>query len=446
MGANNKINWLNIIINSEFQNYLDEESVKEISISSKSIREKLKPLIFNKLKISNSILDYSKKNIITDHYKYYHYSNFDNSACKDSNIHGTDSILNDFTVAFTGIKKFVKCLHFCDFNRPGLYIFPITGIFKNLIKLELGFNVMIPYSGFAKLGESLPNLNHVKLCAVLVKLPTEHLSPEDYIFPPNLKYLEIVNNNIISTSSISDPYKFLFDRDSSDLTIEFFKIPKVSLPSLNELVYFDSMRPDLGLKDFLEVNSNLESLSIRSSNLKSISTLTSLKKLKLDGEIIFNNSSQFPALKSLECLHIACDFESDWEITKRLCDMCENLSCIEFVSLYSIMNFQDLIDTELVPIVSNLPHLKVVKLDITIGDDSYLNFSKFSNIETLILISQDEVILNLNFINCKKLKKVVFESKNYEINTKEFKDKFGEYNNWKFKFSDLTIKGYKINE
>ncbi|KXN66680.1 hypothetical protein CONCODRAFT_73513 [Conidiobolus coronatus NRRL 28638] len=445
MDSNNKINWLNIIINTEFQSYVDENSIREISLSSKLIREKLKPLIFNKLKISSSNLEYCKNNIITEHYKYFHNSNFDDSFFEDSKLRGIDSILNDFTIALSCIKKFVNRLHFCDFNWPGVYIFPITGIFNNLIKLELGSNIMIPYSGFAKLGESLPNLNHVKLFAVLVKFPIEHFSSEDYVFPPNLKYLEITNNKIISTTSMSDPYKFLFNRDSSDLTIDFFKIPKVSIPSLKELVYYDSMRLDLGLKDFLEVNQNLESLSIRSSNLNSISTLSSLKNLKLDGEIRFNSSNQVPALKSLEHLHIVSDFESDWEDVNNLCSICTNLVRIDFNVLYSIMSSQDLIDSKLVPIVSNLPHLKVLKLDIYVGDNRYLNLANFSNIEKLILKSQYITILNLNFINCQKLNKVVLQSTSYEINTNEFREKFNCYKNWIFKFNKFTIRGYKIN-
>jgi hypothetical protein len=76
----------------------------------------------------------------------------------------------------------------------------------------------------------LPNLTHIKLLGVLYKLPAENFSANDYIFPPNLYYLEIIKIVVIGYSSFSDPYKFLIlgkDDDTVDMTFDFFELPKI---------------------------------------------------------------------------------------------------------------------------------------------------------------------------------------------------------------------------
>jgi hypothetical protein len=440
-----KVNWLNIITIKEFQIYLDTALVSEISLASKVVREKLMPLVFKNFKISNLNLNFSSNNIFTNHYRYFQTNEFDCSEFKDSANYSINAVINDFTIALRSIKKYAKSLHFFDFSRPGVYMFPVINVFNNLTRLQLGYNIMIPYSGFFKLGESLRNLTYIKLSADLLKLPNENFLPEDYIFPINLKHLEIIDSNIITTSRISDPYSFLFDRGSSNTVIDYFTLPKISIPSLTELVFYGSMTLDQGLEDFLEVNPDLESLSIRSANLKSIKTLSTLKTLKLDGSIRFNISDQIPALKSLKSIHIISLAANDLEYIMVLCSSCINLELVDLILFFTITDFQQFIDNILAPAVSNLARLKTLQLFVNVGDVTDLKLSKLYNIETLILRTQEYVIFNLDFISCIKLKKVVFKTSSYKINTKKYKDKFNNYKNWTFKFEEYTIKGYKIN-
>ncbi|KXN66412.1 hypothetical protein CONCODRAFT_73695 [Conidiobolus coronatus NRRL 28638] len=430
MYTNYKINWLNIIFISEFQSYLNTGTIKEISLLSKVAREKLKHLVFIKLKVSKSNLDYSKNNIIIESYKPPELKNYDSSVFEDSKYHGIDSVLNDFAIAVRDIKKFSKSLQFCSFGRPGIYLFPFISIFDNLTDLQLSRDVMIPHSGFVKLGESLINLTHIKLSACLYKLPTENFSPKDYIFPPNLKYLEIFDNRFFTISTISN-HKFIIQRDYADYLVDYFKLPKISIPSLRDLVFHFFIGIDLGLKDFLEVNPNLKSLSIRSYNLNFVEEL--------------NNSDQISILKYIEFFHIVVNMSENFEKIKKLCLVYTNLEGIHIEADCIAYNSEELMDSKLMPIISNLNHLKTLKLDITLKD-KYLNLTKLSNIEKLVLKTQDIVILNLDFINCKKLKKVVFNSNNFAVNTKEYRDKFNGYKNWIFKFSQFSIKGFKLNQ
>jgi hypothetical protein len=123
MYTNYKLNWLNVIINSEFQSYLNTTTIKEISLLSKVVREKLKPLVFIKLKISKSNLDYRKSSIIMEHYGHHSFHKNAFSALEGVNDHGINSVLNDFATAMKSIKKFVKNLQFCDFGGLELIYF-----------------------------------------------------------------------------------------------------------------------------------------------------------------------------------------------------------------------------------------------------------------------------------------------------------------------------------
>jgi hypothetical protein len=174
---------------------------------------------------------------------------------------------------------------------------------------------------------------------------------------------------------------------------------------LKELKFHYFVNFEVGLKAFLEVNPNLKSLSIQSYSLNFVNELS--------------NADKITFLKRLELLHIVVNMNKDFENIKKLCSICTNLEGIHIELGKVFQNSQELIDSKLVPIISGLKCLKTLEFDIIV-EDKNLNLAKFHNIETLILKTQDKVILNLDFIKCKKLKKVVFNSNNSNINTKEY--------------------------
>ncbi|KXN66679.1 hypothetical protein CONCODRAFT_11412 [Conidiobolus coronatus NRRL 28638] len=284
------------------------------------------------------------------------------------------------------------------------------------------------------------------IIALNFKLTTEIITPEDYVIPPNLNYLELMIGGVCSIDSIDDVYSFIRCASNAQYTITNYILPKLSVPSLKNLIFYSRNDSEDGLKDFLEVNPSLESLTIRSSSLNSISTLSSLKNLKLDGKIRFDNCNKISTLKSIQFLHIIDKLDENFEDIKKLCLNCSSLRGIHIEAVHIPHSSQKLVNSKLEAIVSNLPHLKKLNLNIILSDSRYLNLTKLSNIEVLILNTTDSLIFNLDFINCKKLNKVVFYSGNYKINTKEFREKFNSYKNWVFKFSNLTIRGFKINK
>jgi hypothetical protein len=48
---NKNINWLNIILNTKFQNTVQLRTLVEVSMVSRIAREKLKPLVFKRIRI-----------------------------------------------------------------------------------------------------------------------------------------------------------------------------------------------------------------------------------------------------------------------------------------------------------------------------------------------------------------------------------------------------------
>jgi hypothetical protein len=165
--------------------------------------------------------------------------------------------------------------------------------------------------------------------------------------------------------------------------------------------------------------------------------------LELDVITQLNTNSIIPSLEHIEKLSINIVNPECYENIKLLCLLCLNL---EYLSFYmgDSEYVKDSIDSFLLPLVLSLPLLKTLKLVFGSSRDD-LDFTKFSNIESLIIDTESFTILDLNFETCAKLKKIELISYLGEVNTQEFKDKFNSYKNWSFKFCSNSIKGYKIN-
>ncbi|KXN70573.1 hypothetical protein CONCODRAFT_17497 [Conidiobolus coronatus NRRL 28638] len=442
-----KINWLNIIFSKDFLDYLELETLKEVSLTSKLVREKINPRLFKKVMLSSNIFEFEfKDNIFIECINQYLYPESYNGTSIDGYNHlnslSVENGLNDYICTLNDIKKFVKSLYYEDAKKSEYYLFPIVNIFDNLTFLRLDCCI-VPFAAFYKLDETLVSLKNLEINHVtLYKLPDDNINSDQITLPSNLSCLDFRYCMLASSKLLFDPYKFILNQNLHD-NCGKFNLPVISLPSLKKLAYFNYEDVYEEVESFLAINPNLESLIIESFDLNLIKELNSLKCLELDTISQLNTDSQIPSLEYIERLSVNIVNPECYEKIKLLCLLCLNL---EYLSFYmgDSEYVKDSIDNFLLPLASSLPLLKTLKLVFGSSKDD-LDFSMFTNIESLIIDTESFTILDLNFETCAKLKKIEFISYLGEVNTQEFKDKFDSYKNWIFKFYSNTIKGYRIN-
>ncbi|KXN66681.1 hypothetical protein CONCODRAFT_80418, partial [Conidiobolus coronatus NRRL 28638] len=464
-GLNSKVNWLNIIFLKDFVSYLSIEDLKEIGFTSKLVREKLKPSLFNNLKLSYNNIN--TKLEVSDNI-FIEYCNIILNPGSASNSKKVKKLsieagLKDIAHVLNDIKSYTKSFHLSGVYRAGYYLFPVINIFDKLtsLKLEVCF---FSLEKFSKLGDLIPSLKSIELAGVsLIKQPSDDISPKELSFPSNLSFLNISECEVIDVDLISNPYEFLFNEDFSRFEQSNFTFPEISVPSLKELVFYVNDDSDCGIIKFLELNPNLETLDINCFNSNMITRLSSLKNLELQDEIIFDGSTDNSTLESLKYLKITIDDDNTYENIKKLCLLCPNLDYLSFY-IEDIKEFHHFIERYMVPILTNLLKLKTLQLEIiksnddsnepnaedeaqeARNEDEVVDFTEFSKIDTLILEMESKAIFNFNPENYKHLNYIELTSTTSNINTFKFREKFNGYKSWGFKFGERIIRGYKLTK
>jgi hypothetical protein len=283
MNENNcsKINWSNIAFDKEFQNYLNVNTLKEISMVSKPVRIKLSSNLFYKIKLEPEF----KYDYITleKYYKFPALSAFNRLINSDKNELekdlGIKMALNDIKSGLGLIKRFVSNLFFYQVGYHEYHLFSTFNCLDNLTILKLYYS-NIPYSAFVKFGVSFPKLEVIKLSDVtLIKLHKDSTNSEDFVFPLNLNYLGINNVAVTEKDEPFNSYEIL----SNDLYTNGsgrFILPNLALPNLKKLKFIDMYEEEDDLKEFLDKNPNLELLSVKSLNLGKVYNFKLLKSLK----------------------------------------------------------------------------------------------------------------------------------------------------------------------
>jgi hypothetical protein len=442
-----KINWLNIILHQEFARYLELDSLKEIGLISKLVREKIRPILFRKLELSTNNYDFKFKDNI-----FIEYINYCTNPKPMANIPrgikhhlkrlDVKSSISDYTSSLKDIKIFTKSFYFDELKRSEFYMFPIITNFNNLESLRLDC-CTVPLIEFYKLGESLTNLKNIVLVLVtFIKLPMDDTKLDVIKFPNNLENLDVYHCTIIDKESALNPVKFLLS-EKPRVATNNYTLPNVSIPSLKKLSFFGNDFKNVGVKSFLESNPNLNYLKIEKFSLSTINKLNSLFSLEFEIMRPFDTKVQISILENLKKLKINAVCFDYYENIKKLCSLCPNLRELHFIMTYN-KRIQSSIDNFLVPVLSKLNQIKTLELLLTTDENEILDIKKFSNIESLIIETESSTIFNLNFYRCKNLKKVEFVSYTLDVNTQDFKNKFRSYENWVFKFSENTITGYKF--
>jgi hypothetical protein len=445
MDNNLKINYLNLVTNIEFQSYLDLELLKEISMVSKLMREKLKPILFKNLRLCLESIKFESNVISIAYENQYNFQEYDYSALREENNGSIKESLNEYIIALSDIKKFTKSFYFEYNSNAGYYLYPLIKIFDNLTELNIRL-CHFPFDKFINIGKTLPNLCRLELESVeLVKSTSDIISESNIIFPPNLSYLRLFLIYITTSTLLSDPYEHLFNTNAYPTSYECLTLPKISIPTLKRIDFQPKGQQSHGLEEFLDINPNVESLYTRDYYLNISSNLNSLKSLDNDDLLILNYTDYTFNLSSINSLKFSTTNFNYSENIKRLCQLCPNLVNLNIRFFGKTPDFQAIIDNYLLPILSKLKHLKALALiDIHIDmNGQILDFTKFSKIEKLKIQLMWGSAFNIKFDNCKSLKQ--FELISYDDNfVDDFKKKANQYNNWVFKFSECSIKGYKI--
>jgi hypothetical protein len=466
-----EVNWLNIIIIKEFQTYLGLKQLKNASRVSKLFRKKLKPLLFKSIILTPYYFDTKfniKNNIFDEYFNYKFYGAVGYSLSSEVVNFTIDGGLKGLDLALNGIKQYVNRFCIADVKKAGYYLLPLLNIFSNLTELNLE-SCIIPYNGFFNLGKSSPYLKRIGLIrTMLIKLSTENMSLDDIVLPPNLLYLKIFNCIIANTDVMRNPYEFLFNY-STRLSSRGLALPKIRSYSLKKLTFFGDNLQDSGLKEFLDINSNLESLKIRSLYPNLANSFNSIKRLEIDTVANFVNDTHISLFDSITMLKVGRTYMEygDDNIDLRLfCLKFPNLKDLD-LTLYNYDELITLTDKFLYKITSNLPKLKTLTLKIgkdffsslnlfsddeddngenSLDKEEILNINCFSNIEKLYLTANSNILFNINFEKCQSLEQILFCATSERVNTEEFLQKFKSYNNWHFKFTLRTINGIKVSK
>ncbi|KXN66677.1 hypothetical protein CONCODRAFT_20100, partial [Conidiobolus coronatus NRRL 28638] len=243
----------------------------------------------------------------------------------------------------------------------GYYLFTITKLFDNLTDLKID-SCDFSLKEFIDIGKTHPNLNRLEMVDVnLVKSTTDTISTIDIVFPPNLTYLKVSGIYLTTTTLLSHPYEYLFNTKGY-LTYEYFTLPNISIPTLKHLVYCPMNREDSGIEAFLEANPNVESLLTYRYCLNITSSLKSLKSLDNDDLMLFNDIDQAFRLRSINNLTFSTKNFNYSENIRRLCQLCPNLVNLNIRFIGNKPDFQPIIDTYLLPTLSNLHSLKTLVL------------------------------------------------------------------------------------
>ncbi|KXN65223.1 hypothetical protein CONCODRAFT_20839, partial [Conidiobolus coronatus NRRL 28638] len=423
---NSKINWLNIIFNKEFQNYLNLDILKEISLVSKLVRIKLNPKLFYAIKIEED--NKYIKGLLENYYINDELS--EEARPLSPNVEELhkglyiDRLISNIKSELENIKRFVSSIYFKRLNHIAYYLFPLLESFDNLTTLKL-YDCTFPYSTFVNLGVSFFKLRCVELYGVtLVKLPGDTAHLDSFNIPPDLRYLTISIVEVNEPGALFNPYDMLFNELDSTNNYRF-ALPKVEVPSLKKLNFIGDYDEENDLEDFLDINSKLESLAIGNLYLDKAYNFKSLKNLEVGYVDCFDNEINFTTQEGIKELTVVIDYEDDYENVAKLCKLCPNLEKLYFRILNSV-SIQNTFYNFLIPVLSKLPNVKTLRLKLHTNESDILNINKFPHIENIIFEIDEPYILNIKFHKCKSLKTMEVKSDWFELYDDEFLDELSD--------------------
>jgi hypothetical protein len=340
-----ELSWEFIFKLDNFLKYFTHNELIKLSSLNKTLRNKLKYKIFNKIRIRGGDLETDPDyfGIREDNsanqsigYKFMNiFSLSSNEAEKFSSLK-LNPWINKFMKELLVNMSLVKSIELSDINKPGYYIFPVLNIFLNLRSLKLtiisiGLEDFLNFLNFTELLEVL-EVSNIKLVS---SSDNEELDNKSTKLPIKLKEISYSQVKIAHSNSLSNPPAFLFEDQLLDL--QSYNLPIQSLPNLVKLWYLNSGIACSYINEYLCFNPQLtnlkiESIDLISENLDIISSFNTLKTLIIMGtendfEIL--NLKKIPELKSINKLILLNIYSNSYKQYQSLISKCTQLKILE---------------------------------------------------------------------------------------------------------------------
>jgi hypothetical protein len=301
----NEVNWNNIFILSEFLAYFNYYDLKDFSLLTRIVRNRLKHKLFSKTSISgkhmfnklnlNTIRDIEGANVLD--YIDYWYNSYRYTKLKDkwevqlSNNIGLFALRQLLKDELKGIIKFITSFSISEYSFSFYFLSPIVFDLTNLTLLNL-CNCSFPLLMMLRIGEHLNSLRILKLDSVYVfGLVKQELTPEDAYFPQNLEELSIQTCKVYNMGSVPNTFSLVQHR-WSHINDDLVNLRGLKIPNLKKL-NLDFVHANQFVLKLLKLNPQVEELKISSYDMtQDVSNLISISS-NLKNIIIYSNES-FP--------------------------------------------------------------------------------------------------------------------------------------------------------
>ncbi|KXN65732.1 hypothetical protein CONCODRAFT_169125 [Conidiobolus coronatus NRRL 28638] len=384
-----KIDW-NIIFNlREFIICLDFNTLKEFSLLSIQVRNKLKHLLFDRLLLLGyKFKDYFERNnlvnsqikLITDYAEYLknHWEIVqDEDKCNQVSENNSefDILVRELNDSFSKLSKYTTSLKTDILAHTFYALYPAIFSLYNLTQLYIE-NCSIPLLILINIGKHLKHLKSLSLCFVnIIELAKQQISASSTEFPDSLQELEIYRCQVQlfrSNPIISKLIRTTTPKEATEpsylLAFTLKNLKKLNLGFIN----------DSYIERLLFQNPNVEELIIKEESARQedfikISTMERLKKLTL-----LDLESNNAILKS---------FYFDTQVPK-----------FNFVKILKLEFIHDTsLDLDIYyDILVYFPNLKELELDLSYFDFNNSNINNFLKINLKSSSSLD--VLSLYFI------------------------------------------------
>jgi hypothetical protein len=319
MEANN--NWNKIFILDEFLTYFRAYELKNFSLISKFVRNKLKLKLFSNTTLTskniirrfnpNTFNDNELANIF-DYFEYwnnsYSYKRFkDKWEAQLSNNSGLSALKQYLGEDLVDIGKYIRNLNVNRFYYSFYFLSPIVFDLSNLTQLSLN-ECAFPLLMLLKIGEHLKKLKILNLDLVdLVGLSKQELSPEDVCLPHNLEELSIDCCRVYNMYSVPNTLSLVQHR-WSHIHDDLVHLRGLKIPNLKKLTLDLVDDSEFSLR-LLKLNPQVEELRIGSDNMTQdvsdlISTRDNLTNITIYSDESFPYISEDANLKIPNFNHI----------------------------------------------------------------------------------------------------------------------------------------------
>ncbi|KXN67138.1 hypothetical protein CONCODRAFT_19834 [Conidiobolus coronatus NRRL 28638] len=272
------VDWVNVILLKDLNDFLYKSDIIELSLASKIIREKLAPFVFNYILVDDTIFasdidyfglthEYREKSFSKEVVQRFRASdNFPNYLEKrDYKSLVVDPYLKSYKERFEPYSKHVKSFTFNQVFQPLYYLIDLLRLTTNLNSLYIDTGFLL-IKEFQTILDGLQNLKDIILNSVtFVKFESDKPSVNALSFPKSLQELTVFDTKLITRCYKKGAYQLLFEGFS--ITPEPLPIARDHLPDLRYLEYDNEYQSSSFVGEFLRINPQINSIKIPFTDL-----------------------------------------------------------------------------------------------------------------------------------------------------------------------------------